>query len=167
MRRGGSDAARIADRRRVPAACNASMSPMSMLARDPRMTRSRSAARMKSLYASAVVANPSGIRIPSGVKVLRISPSDAFLPPTVATSAMPMSSNHRIQVIGVFMRVHSEPQRPGEKRQPLGRCPRPNRHGPFRSRKQPTAQGPTDVEFCRRQWPRQPCRCLTAFPLSK
>ena len=46
--------------------------------------------------ASAVVAKPSAVWIPSGVSDRRISPSDAFLPPTTGTSSIPSSSNHRM-----------------------------------------------------------------------
>jgi hypothetical protein len=45
-------------------------------------------------YAVAVVAKPPGTRMPCSARLPIISPSEAFLPPTRATSAKLRSSNH-------------------------------------------------------------------------
>jgi hypothetical protein len=45
--------------------------------------------------AAAVVANPSGTWTPSEVRLLTISPSEAFLPPTWSRSLRPISENGR------------------------------------------------------------------------
>src|SRR5690606_41030280 len=57
------------------------------------MRSSSASFRRKSRYAEAVVAKPSGTLMPSRDSSLIISPSEAFLPPTRATSSMPLSAN--------------------------------------------------------------------------
>ncbi len=47
--------------------------------------------------AYAVVANPPGTRIPDWVNWLIISPSEAFLPPTISTSVIRRFSKGRIR----------------------------------------------------------------------
>ncbi len=55
----------------------------------------------KSRYASAVVAKPPGTLTPRWDRFETISPSEAFLPPTWGTSAMPISVNQRMFVMCV------------------------------------------------------------------
>src|SRR5208337_185626 len=52
--------------------------------------------------ASAVIANPLGIFTPAFVRSWYISPSEAFLPPTLATSSFLISSNQRIYFAGLI-----------------------------------------------------------------
>ena len=48
---------------------------------------------MNNLYASEVVAKPSGTFIPRADKLLIISPRDAFFPPTLSISSKDISEN--------------------------------------------------------------------------
>ncbi len=47
-------------------------------------------------YASAHIANPLGVLTPLGVSSWYISPREAFFPPTIGTSSIPISFNHFI-----------------------------------------------------------------------
>ena len=49
------------------------------------------------------MAKPFGTRTPCDASAPTISPSDAFLPPTSATSAAPISENQRMYLGGVAM----------------------------------------------------------------
>ncbi len=91
----GSVALRIAVRTRRPADCSRSICWTSSPVRASSIRGSRPASERKRRYASAVVAKPFGTRMPRGPSARRISPSDAFLPPTRGTSARSRSSNQR------------------------------------------------------------------------
>src|SRR5699024_8521064 len=49
-----------------------------------------------------VVAKPLGTRTPAPLRLLIISPSEAFLPPTRSTSLMPSRSNHTTNLLFNF-----------------------------------------------------------------
>ncbi len=75
-------------RTRVPVFARASTSSMSTRASASRIGSSSLLCAMKSSKACAVVANPPGTRTPVAASWLISSPSDAFFPPTEATSVM-------------------------------------------------------------------------------
>ena len=51
------------------------------------------------------MAKPSGTRTPAAARLLTISPSEAFLPPTSSRSASPSSANHRTLSVSVAVLV--------------------------------------------------------------
>ena len=95
----GNGADAISSRTRLALRATSSMSRARMPANASRIAASIPPLRMNARYASAVMANPSGTFTPSDVSSRSISPREAFLPPTVATSSMVTSRKGRIQFI--------------------------------------------------------------------
>lgn len=92
-RRACSGASTIHLRISAPASASAFTSSMSSDSRRLAMRSVRSLCLRKSRNASAVVAKPVGTRTPASESWLIISPSDAFLPPTISTSVIRNCSN--------------------------------------------------------------------------
>src|SRR5271169_2052132 len=86
----------------LPACASAVTSATSSLSSDAWMRLSSPSCAMKSRYVAAVVAKPPGTRTPKRASWLIISPSDAFLPPTLPTSPMRNVSNQEIYFCSIM-----------------------------------------------------------------